>query len=67
LQGAFSVGVLKQNKKGRDLFGKKNESSQVKFLIPIIRRAASACKQKLCVCVLGVVVLLFRLFGFRMG
>jgi hypothetical protein len=32
----------------------ESKSSQVKFLIPITQRAASACKQKLCVCVLGV-------------
>jgi hypothetical protein len=43
------------------------QASIVKFLIPIIQRAASACKQKLCVCVLGVVKLLLRFFGCRMG
>jgi hypothetical protein len=42
-------------------------TSQVNLLIPVIQRAASAYKQKLCVCVLGVVVLLLRFFGFRMG
>jgi hypothetical protein len=33
----------------------------------MIQRAASACKQKVCVCVLGVVMLLLQFFGFWMG